>query len=122
MTRFFSRWLFWPGLLLIVWGELTPHPPDLSLVFGWDKAEHFTAYFGLAAMAAMVLERGQRLARAIFGIVLLGGVLEILQGYTGRDPDIFDFIANTIGAMTGLGVALILQWVLAPLVEVPVSD
>ena len=50
-----SLWLFWPGLALIVWGELTPHPPDLSSILAWDKAQHFTAYFGLAAMATMVL-------------------------------------------------------------------
>jgi hypothetical protein len=42
-------------VLLIGWGELTPHPPNLGGLFGWDKLEHFTAYFGLASMATMVL-------------------------------------------------------------------
>ena len=46
-----SHWLFWPGVVLIVWGELTPNPPNLGGIFGWDKLEHFTAYFGLAGMA-----------------------------------------------------------------------
>ncbi len=44
-----SLWLFWPGVALIAWGELTPNPPDLSAILAWDKAQHFIAYFGLAA-------------------------------------------------------------------------
>ena len=99
-----SLWLFWPGVLLIVWGELTPNPPDLSSVLGWDKAQHFVAYFGLASMATMALGLNRRLVWAILGVILLGGALEILQGYTGRDPDIFDFIANLVGALCGTAV------------------
>ena len=105
-----SLWLFWPGVALIVWGELTPHPPDLSFILRWDKAQHFTAYFGLAAMATMILGLNRRLGWAILAVILLGGGLEILQGYTGRDPDIFDFIANTIGALSGTAVAA-LCWI-----------
>jgi VanZ family protein len=106
-----SLWLFWPGLALIVWGELTPHPPDSSSILAWDKAQHFTAYFGLAAMATtMVLGLNRRLAVAILGVILLGGGLEILQGYTGRDPDIFDFAANTLGALSGTAVGT-LCWI-----------
>jgi VanZ family protein len=104
-----SFWLFWPGALLIVWGELTPDPPDLSLVLGWDKAQHFIAYFGLAAMATMVLGLNRRLIWAVLGIILLGGALEILQGYTGRDPDILDFLANSIGALFGTLTAILVQ-------------
>ena len=105
-----SIFLFWPGLALIVWGELTPHPPDLSSILAWGKAQHFTAYFGLAAMATMVLGLNRRLAVAILGVILLGGGLEILQGYTGRDPDIFDFAANTPGALCGTAVGT-LCWI-----------
>lgn len=95
---------------MIAWGELTPHPPDLSGILAWDKAQHFTAYFGLAAMATMVLGLNRRLAWAILGVILLGGGLEILQGFTGRDPDIFDFMANTFGALCGT-MAGTLCWV-----------
>ena len=92
-----SLWLFWPGVALVAWGELTPHPPDLSSILAWDKAQHFIAYFGLATMATMVLGLNRRLALAILGVILLGGALEILQGYTGRDPDIFDFARQHAG-------------------------
>jgi VanZ family protein len=119
-----SLWLFWPGVALIVWGELTPHPPDLSSFLAWDKAQHFTAYFGLAAMATMVLGVNRRLVWAMAGVILLGGALEILQGYTGRDPDIFDFLANTLGALSGATIGT-LCWVVLRgriLVDRPAPD
>jgi VanZ family protein len=104
-----AAWLFWPGLALVVWGELTPTPPPLAQDF-WDKGEHFIAYFGLAAMATLVIGRRPALAWAIAGIIALGGALEIIQGMVGRDASMGDFIANTLGALTGLCVALVVIW------------
>ena len=49
-----GAWLFVPALAVVAWGELTPHPPHLvNDLFGWDKAEHFTAYFGLCLLASL---------------------------------------------------------------------
>jgi VanZ family protein len=98
-----ARWLFWPALALIVWGELTP---GVGLPI-WDKAQHFLAYFGLAGLATTAL-RG-RSFWAMLALIALGGALEILQGYTGRDPDIHDEIANAIGAVSGWLAGLGLQ-------------
>jgi VanZ family protein len=102
-----SRYLFWPGVILIAWGELRSRPLEAAAHL-WDKSLHFTAYFGLAAMAAMVLESGRRLVWAILGVVALGGALEILQGLTGRDAEWSDMLANTLGALSGCGVAMAL--------------
>ena len=113
ILRILSRWLFWPGVILIVWGELTPHPPDLSQAFDWDKLEHFTAYFGLAAMATMILGPKAR-PFFILDIILLSGVLELLQSLTGRDPEIWDFAANSIGALSGLAAGLLVWRLAAP--------
>jgi VanZ family protein len=121
-SQFLSLWLFWPGVVLIAWGELTPNPPDLGGIFAWDKMEHFTAYFGLASMATLVMGLKPRLAWAFLGIILFGGALEILQGYTGRDPDILDFTANSIGAFAGLGVGALFLWLLDPLVGARAAD
>lgn len=104
-----SRWLFWPGLMLVTWGELAAPERDLHRYFLFiipqDKAQHFTAYFGLAAMAAMILGLRLRLGLALLGLIAFSGGLEILQGYTGRDPDIFDLMANSIGVACGWAVA-----------------
>ena len=123
--RVLSLWLFWPGVLLIAWGELTPHPPQMSGLLGWDKADHFIAYFGLASMATLVTGLKPRLRWALLGVIVLGGVLEILQAFTGRDADLLDFVANTLGAITGAltgALFLLLFQGRGPLVAGPASD
>jgi VanZ family protein len=119
-----SLWLFWPGVALIVWGELTPHPPDLSSILGWDKFQHFIAYFGLASMATVVIGLHRRLVVAILGIIFLSGLLEILQAFTGRDPEVLDFIANCLGALVGtlVGAVFLLLSSTGTLGERPPAD
>jgi len=99
-----ALYLFWPAVALIAWGELTPHPPEWT-AHVWDKALHFTAYFGLAAMATTVLGARRRTLPALIGLAVLGGVLELLQGFTGRDPDIFDELINCLGVLSGFLLA-----------------
>jgi len=101
-------WLLWPAILVIAWGELTPRPPpEASLI--WDKWEHFTAYFGLALMGVLGWS-GQRALAIFFAVVALGGTLEILQAYVGRDAEWADMLANTLGAIAGALLALLLLW------------
>jgi VanZ family protein len=102
-----GAWLFLPALAVVAWGELTPNPPHLvNDLFGWDKAEHFTAYFGLALLASLGWGLRRSLVWILLGIIALGGVLEILQGYVGRDSDWHDELANGLGALLGLVVAV----------------
>jgi VanZ family protein len=111
ILRRLSLWLFWPGVILIVWGELTPLPPEPLYGFEWDKLQHFTAYFGLASMATMILGPKPR-PLVILDIILLSGLLELLQALAGRDADIWDLAANSMGAVCGFAAGL-LVWRLA---------
>lgn len=115
ILRRLSLWLFWPGVILIVWGELTPTPPQITPALDWDKLQHFTAYFGLASMAAMILGPRPK-PSLVLDIILLSGLLELLQNLTGRDADILDMIANSMGAICGFGIAL-LVWRLAARID-----
>jgi VanZ family protein len=101
-----GAWLFWPALAVVVWGELTPHPPKLAALL-WDKAEHFIAYFGLTLLASLAWGLRRSLAFVFAGIVALGGALEIIQSFVGRDAEWGDFFANDLGATAGLGVAVV---------------
>jgi len=101
--------LFWPAVIVVTWGELTPSPPHLE-AHVWDKLLHFTAYFGLAAMAALSLKSRRMLLYAVLGLIAFGGLLEIVQGMTGRDADLLDEFANTLGAVTGAYVGLLFVW------------
>jgi VanZ family protein len=115
-----ALYLFWPAILLVTWGELNPHPPNLEGLI-WDKALHFTAYFGLAGMATVALDARRRALWAVLGLAVLGGLLEILQGFTGRDPDIYDEVANILGCLAGGCTGWLLMSLLQPKALVPTT-
>jgi VanZ family protein len=111
-----ALYLLWPALALVAWGELKPKPSEIEREF-WDKALHFTAYFGLAGMVCLALKADRRVLWATLGLVLMGGFFEIMQGFTGRDPSFFDELANTLGAFCGAGtgwLVFLLLGVLSP--------
>jgi len=92
--------LFYPAVLLVIWGELSPHvTPELE--WSNDKVLHFIAYFGLAWIAAAAVTKRGTALRACLALIVLGGLLEILQGLVGRDMSVYDELANTIGVMVG---------------------
>jgi VanZ family protein len=102
-----GAWLFIPALAVVAWGELTPHPPHLAdEIFGWDKAEHFTAYFGLALLASLAWGLRRSLVWVFLGVLAIGGGLEILQTLVGRDGEWGDMLANTLGAIFGTLLAI----------------
>lgn len=99
-----GAWLFWPALAVVIWGELTPHPPKMATLL-WDKAEHFIAYFGLTLLASLAWGLKRSLVWVFAAMVALGGALEIIQSFVGRDAEWGDFFANDLGALAGLAVA-----------------
>ncbi len=102
-ARIADEILFYPALALVIWGELTGTEPQFVDWFGnlTDKALHFIAYFGLAAMAAAGLRSRRAVFGASFGLIVLGGILEIVQGFTGRDMSFYDELANIAGVIAG---------------------
>lgn len=97
-------------LAIIIWGSLTPTLPDMSLppIPQFDKFEHIGAYLLLTAWFSAAYPR--RWLWIAMSFAVLGGLIEILQGYTGRDPDWFDWFADCIGA--GLGTWYPRRWAL----------
>ena len=103
-ARLVDAVLLWPALILVIWGELTRLDPNASWPIN-DKLVHFFAYFLLGAMAAAALKHRRPVFLAVLGLILLGGVLEIVQDWVGRDTSFLDEVANTAGAITGAAVA-----------------
>ena len=123
--------LFWPRILfgflflLVTFLTLTPNPDDTEagfamtrwiaeLLFGnpalADKVAHFAAHGVLGAAAAwahitlLSKRRFTALALGVYGIVLEG-----LQGLGGvRTPEVADAAANGLGAVAGVGGAILL--------------
>ena len=103
--RRLDAWLVPPALIFVVYGELSHSRFLATFEFDiWDKALHFTAYFGLALMTTIAVRADRRALWWALGLVAMGGALEILQGLTGRDADILDELANTLGVLTGLAL------------------
>jgi VanZ family protein len=99
--------LGWAMVLFILVSCLEPprYVPDLHL---WDKAEHAIAFFGLTFWFGGLVRRSRYPVVAVL-MLLLGGGIEIAQGAMGwgRDEDIMDFVADTVGVSVAL-VALYL--------------
>jgi len=109
--HFLALYLFWPAIALVVWGELSKEPAAVENLV-WDKALHFTAYFGLSGMICLVLKNWRRTLVAAISLILFGGALEIIQGFTGRDPSFYDELANTIGVLAGFAAGQAILWLL----------
>lgn len=90
--------LFWPAVAVIVWGEMRA-PGQNPMI--WDKALHFIAYFGLGGLITVAFKARPASIWGVLAVILLGGVLEIVQGLTGRDMSAWDEVANTLGAICG---------------------
>ena len=97
--------------LLVAYLSLSPRPFGESHFFFFenaDKVVHFLMYFGLASVyyldyAKSRLPHHTHLegeASIIATAIVLGGFMEIAQELTGvRTMDLWDFIANTAGAL-----------------------
>jgi VanZ family protein len=91
---------------VIAWLSLSPArdlPQGLSF---WDKAEHACAYLGLALVGAWAFPT--RLGRLAAGLFLAGVGVEFLQASMGfgRQGDPMDAVANSVGIVAGLSLAL----------------
>ena len=107
-VRLANTVLFWPVLAFVLWGELRPEVPRLLHGIN-DKALHFTAYLILAAMAEGAIRQRGWVKWAVLGLIALGAVMEVIQGFVGRDPSLLDAITNGGGAIAG---ALLARFVL----------
>ncbi|HEV7713953.1 MAG TPA: VanZ family protein [Steroidobacteraceae bacterium] len=103
-------WLWWAvgwALIALTFRDsLERDVPSFAHMFPSDKILHYTGYFLLALWFAGVTHRKRY---AIVGVLLIcmGGLIEILQGAmnNGREADWFDFMANSLGIVTGLAIA-----------------
>jgi VanZ family protein len=105
----YPRAWFFGGLLIvavIVFFSLIPAQklPQLGVS---DKIEHAIAYLLLGFWFASVIARWDYIF-VLLGLIALGGSVEIAQGLMGlgRQADIRDMVANTIGAGLGIGLAM----------------
>ena len=73
-----------------------------------DKTMHYFAYFILACLLWLAVSpykkanwRQFRPWLILLTVILYGILDEVVQGFVGRSPDLFDFLSDIIGALTG---------------------
>jgi len=93
-------------ILFVIITLLSVAPIRLSGSFGpisVDKAYHVLAYFCLAFPLPIL--RPRQTIWVALGIMVFGGLIELVQYLFGREPSWGDFIANGIGAIVGAVIA-----------------
>lgn len=93
--------------LVIGFFTLSPGISDGG-VPGSDKLHHALAFFALALPASFARPR---LALWItLAAIAYGGAIELIQPHVGRDRDVWDFLADGMGAVAGAAVGVSLHW------------
>lgn len=104
-----SFWIavFWTAVILYLSFKNPSSESNLNFENA-DKVVHFTFYFGFVFLwfRYLVYKKCSITKNLIFlflSAVLLGVLIEILQGLltTNRQPDVWDAIANSLGALIG---------------------
>lgn len=67
-----------------------------------DKMQHAMAYSGFAFLGSFCVLQWRQRYYAAMVILFFSAVIEVLQGYVGRQTSWHDLIANTMGILTGL--------------------
>lgn len=99
----FIFYLFWVVLAGVLWGELKPAAAVSSHTF-WDCTLNFSAYCVLGVLSSWILVPKRTALYAAGAIIVMGVVLEFIQGAIGRDMSLNDVLANTLGVMVGSGI------------------
>lgn len=99
--------LWWLAVVLVFAVCLVPAPELPSVPRGFDKLEHFLAFFLLAASAVQLYATRRALWCAAIGLVLLGVAIELAQfAFTRtRSMDPADVLADALGVAAGFALA-----------------
>jgi VanZ family protein len=106
-----SRWLpplLWTALILVgtSWPSISVGP---DAVIGFDKVMHFSVYAVLGVLvrrAVLAPDSLRTLALIVVAVSAFGALDEWHQGFiAGRSQSGFDWLADTLGVITGVLVA-----------------
>jgi VanZ family protein len=89
--------------LLIAVATLAPTSSLPQGVPGNDKLQHFGAFGALAFVGGLTWPA--HVPWVIFGVVLYGGAIEVVQPQVGRSGEWSDWIADLLGALSGGSLA-----------------
>jgi hypothetical protein len=105
------RTIFWLTVAYVLVAAVLPKlydPPDL---FGWDKANHFAAFYALGVLGAAAYPRSSPL---ILGgwLIGFGALIELIQALPSvdRDANLHDWLSDILGVLAALGPLVLAAW------------
>jgi VanZ family protein len=104
-----ARILLAVAALVCVVGMVGPFQGAEEALIPWDKAAHFVAFYGLTSLLYVAFPRFRRVELTLVAI-FAGCGIEIAQGVSGRDMDVADIFANSLGALAVLTPMYLQEW------------
>lgn len=96
------RWAFVVSLVVVLVLALMPARLPMPST-GWDKANHALAFTVLAILGCRSYPR--RTALVLLGLLMYGGMIELLQGLTGyRMAEWLDLATDGVGLALGFAL------------------
>ena len=86
------------GLAMMI-AALTLAPMPAGGSSGSDKLYHFVAFASLAVPLPLV--RPRLAIWVVLGVIVYGGLIELIQPVVGRQAEWLDLVADTVGAVVG---------------------
>lgn len=106
-----SRWSYAIALAVVIVvasGRSSVAAPD---IVDFDKAAHFAVFGLLGTLVARAGFKPSRMGWAVLIVSLFGLADELHQGTTpGRSMEVYDWLADTLGAMTAVALYRYLGW------------
>ena len=105
-----ARLTFLAAILVVADGVFSPPGSGPSLM-PWDKAEHFTAFYGLAFLGLFAFP-GWKVFRLGLALSLAGAAIEVIQAtpWVRRDADVWDWLADTLGILAAMAPLWAPRW------------
>jgi VanZ family protein len=111
-TPHFYRYIFAFGLVLATVLLLMPSYAVPKAFDFYDKAQHGLMFTALTVAGLMAY--AQRVNAVCLGLSLYGGFMEVLQSAltATRHGEVFDWFADSLGIVVGLGVYLLVSQII----------
>ena len=93
--------------LALVIGYFTLTPAPFLTISGSDKIHHLIGFSALMIPGALLYRHA--LYWLLPGVIAFGGAIELIQPYVNRQSEWADFLADSIGAILGVGIGLLLR-------------
>jgi len=92
----------WFMVCMLIYQSLNPSPPELPEFPLADKMAHFLIYAGIMLWFGFIYKPGGRYLILGLMLILLGVILEILQGASGyRSMEVSDASFGSLGVFAG---------------------